>query len=487
MKHNWLQKYEEIFSEPKFQIFFLLFFSAMLFMNKLDFGGLANFDDCFYAQKAKEILETGDWITMHYYGNPVFENPPFYIWLMAIMFKFFGVSSYNARFFSALFGVGTIILVYLLGKTLFDKWVGFFSASVLITTQYFTKFARHAMFDVTLTFFSTLAILSFILGLKERKYFLLMGLAIGVSVLTKSVLGLFPLVAIIVYIIFTKQWKIIANSTFIVGILISISLPGFWYVVEYIKYKKVFLYTHFGWLIWERAFVLDREKQRWYSHLKYLRQLVIYYLPWYPLAIIGAVKMVKNMKNNKKETLLIIFWVVILVGTMSIANARKLWYIMPAFSGMAIFSGYLLNYLFKKDEIRLIVVKSILFIFLIAVFVVTITPVNLNQNRHPEVIKIARIVKEIVPAGEKVLNYNFDFWSINNVFLFYSDRTLTNPVNNIDVLIQRLNKEKLVCLIKKEYYDTFFKKEERNYPVITASGNYVLFSHWSRGAPGYIK
>lgn len=460
----------------------------MLIMNKLDFGELANYDDCFYAQKAKEILKTGDWITMHYYGNPTFENTPFYIWLMAIMFKFFGISSYNARFFSALFGVGTIILVYLLSRTLFDKWVGFFSAFILLTTQYFTKFARHAMFDVTLTFFSTLAILSFILGLKERKYFFLMGLGIGIAILTKSILGLFPLLAIVVYIIFTKQWKIIVNPIFIVSILISALLPGLWYIAEYIKYKKLFLNTHFGWLIWERAFVLNREEQRWYSYLYYFQQLGIYYLPWYPLAIVGAAKMVKDMEKNKRETLVIIFWVVSILGIMSVANAKKVWYIIPAFSGMAIFSGYLLNHLFRRDFIRLVVTKIIFVVLLIAVFVITVTPIQLNQKRYSDVIEIARVVKEIVPAGEEVLNYNFGFWSVNNVFLFYSDRTLTKPVNNIDLLIQKLNnKEKLLCLMKKKDYDTLFRKQEKDYPLITTSGDYVLFSHYSRKFCRYIR
>ncbi len=45
---------------------------------------MANFDDCFYAEKAKEILQNRQWWILTFDHNPAFENPPLYMWLTAL-------------------------------------------------------------------------------------------------------------------------------------------------------------------------------------------------------------------------------------------------------------------------------------------------------------------------------------------------------------------------------------------------------------------
>ena len=172
----------------------LVLFALVLMFSKLEGNGLATWDDCFYAQKAKEIHETGSWMTMHYAGDPAFENPPFFIWLDALSFDLWGTNEYAAIFPSALFGVLTVALVYLFAANLFGTWEAFFSSFVLATTFYFTKYARHAMIDVTLSFFVTLAFVALTFALRrDSRYFLVWGLAIAICVLLKSILGFFPL------------------------------------------------------------------------------------------------------------------------------------------------------------------------------------------------------------------------------------------------------------------------------------------------------
>ncbi len=80
--------------------------------------GITNFDDAFYAQKAKEIYESGNlWIVTHG-GTPSFENPPPPFWLMAPAYGLFGVSSFSAVFFSRLFWTGIVVFTYRLADPL---------------------------------------------------------------------------------------------------------------------------------------------------------------------------------------------------------------------------------------------------------------------------------------------------------------------------------------------------------------------------------
>ncbi|MEK6646911.1 MAG: glycosyltransferase family 39 protein, partial [Candidatus Firestonebacteria bacterium] len=279
---------DNIIASKKFQIFIILFFASIFLFAKLWEGGLATYDDCFYAQQSKEILQTGDWLTMHYDKKPLFENDPVCLWCMAIMFKFFGVSEYTARFSSALFGVGTILLVFFLGNRLYGGYVGLFSSFFLMTTQYFTKFARHSMLDVTLAFFVTLSILFLVKGvLDNKKYYILFGFFCGIAMLTKNILGFFPLLIAIAYFIGTGRFKEIFNPFFLIGSFLGISLPFSWWIYEYLKNGLEFLDVHFGWIILRRAFVIDKEKSTFLSYFGYIKDLWVIYLPWIPITTYG--------------------------------------------------------------------------------------------------------------------------------------------------------------------------------------------------------
>jgi hypothetical protein len=59
----------QLLSTPRFQFVLLLTLTAFLCTIKLDNGGIMAFDECFYAQKAKEIVTSGDWLTQRLPGH----------------------------------------------------------------------------------------------------------------------------------------------------------------------------------------------------------------------------------------------------------------------------------------------------------------------------------------------------------------------------------------------------------------------------------
>src|SRR5260370_36919086 len=64
--------------------------------------GFVGPDEPRYAWIARDMAESGDWVTPHLYGKPWFEKPPLYYWGAAIFFKLFGVSEAVARLPSAI-------------------------------------------------------------------------------------------------------------------------------------------------------------------------------------------------------------------------------------------------------------------------------------------------------------------------------------------------------------------------------------------------
>jgi 4-amino-4-deoxy-L-arabinose transferase-like glycosyltransferase len=64
--------------------------------------GFVGPDEPRYAWIARDMAETGDWVTPRLYGKPWFEKPPLYYWGAAICFKLFGVGEAAARLPSAI-------------------------------------------------------------------------------------------------------------------------------------------------------------------------------------------------------------------------------------------------------------------------------------------------------------------------------------------------------------------------------------------------
>src|ERR1700676_2126119 len=83
--------------------------------------GFVGPDEPRYAWIARDIAETGDWVTPHLYGQPWFEKPPLFYWGAALSFKLFGVSEAAARLPSAASELLATLTLACLTSRLFDR------------------------------------------------------------------------------------------------------------------------------------------------------------------------------------------------------------------------------------------------------------------------------------------------------------------------------------------------------------------------------
>ena len=102
---------------PKSKIVWLLFAAVIVFIY---FFGLTipllGPDEPRYSQIAREMFERGDWITPKLGGFDWFEKPALLYWLQIASYKLFGINEFAARFGSAVFGLGTIACLWVLGR-----------------------------------------------------------------------------------------------------------------------------------------------------------------------------------------------------------------------------------------------------------------------------------------------------------------------------------------------------------------------------------
>ena len=121
IKRNFKKPYDKkhslyyLLTLPSFQIVVLLSISFIIFFVNLDGWDLWNPDEPRYAQVAKEMMESGNWILPHLNSRVYPDKPPVFFWLIALSSKIKGeVNSFSARFPSALAAVLGILITYLL-------------------------------------------------------------------------------------------------------------------------------------------------------------------------------------------------------------------------------------------------------------------------------------------------------------------------------------------------------------------------------------
>ena len=138
----------------------LLLLAGTLFFFRLGTPGLFDADEPAYAQAAREMVETRDWITPHFNGRPRFDKPILFYWLISLSYRVFGVTEFAVRFWSALAAVVLVgVVAWTAGRWLgppADLWAGLAFTTNLLTAV----LARAAVTDMLLTLFVTLAILA---------------------------------------------------------------------------------------------------------------------------------------------------------------------------------------------------------------------------------------------------------------------------------------------------------------------------------------
>ncbi|MBI4526094.1 MAG: glycosyltransferase family 39 protein [Deltaproteobacteria bacterium] len=191
--------------------FFFLFWEIGLL-------GLLDPNEGLYGSIAREMAESGDWITPRFNGVRYLEKPPLYFWLTALTIKIFGPSEFSVRVWSAIPALGTMFLSWRLGRLLYGGKAGLASAIIYATSVGVFRYVRVAGPDFLLVFANTLAVYGFLISCQSNRSrpaggepvrarpsrflgSLLFYLGMGLGVLAKGLIGiLFPVAVMILFL-----------------------------------------------------------------------------------------------------------------------------------------------------------------------------------------------------------------------------------------------------------------------------------------------
>ncbi|MBR4808819.1 MAG: glycosyltransferase family 39 protein [Bacteroidales bacterium] len=89
---------------------------ALIFIPGLGCVRLFDWDEINFAESAREMLLTGNWLDVQINFQPFWEKPPLFIWMQALSMKVFGVNEFAARFPNAVMGIVTLLLLFNIGR-----------------------------------------------------------------------------------------------------------------------------------------------------------------------------------------------------------------------------------------------------------------------------------------------------------------------------------------------------------------------------------
>jgi 4-amino-4-deoxy-L-arabinose transferase-like glycosyltransferase len=328
---------------PPYAIVAILAASAFAFFFGLGRLGFLGPDEPRYAEVAREMLKSGDYISTRLCGCLWFEKPALLYWMSAAGYHLFGVNEFAARVPAAAAALATVVFVYFALRRLGTHRLALASALVLATSGIFIAYARVATPDMILTAAITAALLAAFhstrsSGRARSVFWALSFLFMGLAVLAKGLVGAVLVVAIFgIYLVFAGQPRSVRWQDWLVGLVVFLAVAGTWYGPVTMRH---------GWAFIEEFFV-RHHFQRYTSNEFGHPQPVYFFVlvaaaglaPW-TFFLIPAIGRLRSLRDSRDSLLMLAWiWAVVPVVFFSFSESKLPGYILPVFPALAVILG----------------------------------------------------------------------------------------------------------------------------------------------------
>lgn len=314
--------------------------------------------DAVQAQVARNMLESGDWVTARLDGVPYLEKSPLIYWMMAASFRVFGVADWAARLPLALGCVGLSLAAFGFARWAFGPLAGLVSGLMMATSVGMFLFTRIQIPDALVTLAMLVTLWGFLRALEgERRWAAIGAAAMGCGILLKALIAIvFPCAAMVVFLAITGEWK--SRETWrrlhlpsSIAIIAAISLP--WHVAATLANPPYFDFTWgsrpgeyhgFFWFYFLNEHVfrfLNIRHPRDYNtvpRLLFWLLHLVWLFPWTG-ALAGAFgEAFRGTDRASRTRLLALCWAGFVMVFFSFSTTQE-YYSMPAYPAFALLAG----------------------------------------------------------------------------------------------------------------------------------------------------
>lgn len=532
--------FEETLKKHLDIILVVIFFFLSFILRGYEVKNIAPYpDESTYLIYSLKIL-SNEWIMPR---DCMLYQPPLFFYIQAVIIHLFGGDLEVLRFVSVITGSLTVCFIYLIGKSLFDRRVGFLSAIFLSFLNFHILYSRIYMLEATAIFFIVGSLYFFWKGYCEdagMRYIYLSAIFHGLAIDTKYI-GIIVFITIILFIVWTERsWHALLDKRIILFCIISflVVLPVL--VMLYTNDANIFYYN-----IIERRQLLHGAP----SHISSVADIPIielisrgywnyvemltrgdYYLPWPHLLQIVALitfpvtilcHLPAFLKAKPSETFLLFFFVVGLFFILFLG--RFMYYLLYSLMGFTVLMSNLYISSIDRLKARSINLSSIpsLFAILLAfvligsnIFIGAMSPVIDKGQFGGSTAALLYVDKQLAHDPGRVHGEMMGFVYQMEVGMSTTYITL-NDIEHIDweqgaipVIVMRLEEKgmhkfltldsevikswkPMFIVTSRMNYDTYFESEDkeillRHYELVFSSkntnpheGEYIVFERKS--------
>ncbi|VVE31626.1 Undecaprenyl phosphate-alpha-4-amino-4-deoxy-L-arabinose arabinosyl transferase [Pandoraea iniqua] len=336
----------------------LLIGFALVWFGMLDYRHLIASDEGRYAEMAREMWTTGDWITPRYNGYKYFEKPPLQTWMNALTFAAFGLGEWQARLWTALTGFAGVLMVGYTGRRVFNARVGLFAAAALASAPLWALLGHFNVLDMGLSFFMGLSLCALLLAQRPglprpsvRGWMWLCWAAMALAVLSKGLVGIvLPGAVLVLYTLVARDWALWKRLYLGSGLIVFFLIAAPWFVLVQMRnpefFDFFFINEHF------RRFAEEghnRDGALWY----FVPVFLVGFLPWLSIlpGTVRATWRMPRQPNGFAPTVLMWTWSIFIFVFFSVSHSKLISYLLPIAPAMALLFGLYLAQM-RRDQLR---------------------------------------------------------------------------------------------------------------------------------------
>ncbi|QDU60908.1 Undecaprenyl phosphate-alpha-4-amino-4-deoxy-L-arabinose arabinosyl transferase [Planctomycetes bacterium Pan216] len=420
---------------------------------------LRHWDEAWYAQMARETLASGDWLTIRWNRAPFFHKPPLGLWPTMVLFHTVGESPLTARLFSAVCGLGTVVLLGSFVTWKAGKRAGLLAGTLLLGTPEFFGYVNQGQLDGPLTLVITAQLICFWEGLSQPKWHWARGPLFGVGLLIKGSAAALALVVEIATLLVLRDTRPLRRPSFWLAVPIGLLIALPWHLQQLLAHGPRFVEEYGGQHLWQFFANIYPERASQPPEFDYyLMFLLEKRIPW-GWGIVFAVVIGGVLLLRRPHRLLAFAWAwtFAIPVSLSLATTKWNWYLVPMYPGAAMLIALSLVHapFWKRYSVAFLTIGVGLLVFSQGQFWTR----PLARDGEPETRRLASLIQEHIHPQAPITVYQGEDGrrAVYPVATLYYGRRLTQTVHRMEQLesTSRHSAGPFHLLLDESYLESF--------------------------------
>ena len=322
-----------------------------VWLGTLGYRHLIPTDEGRYAEIAREMFTTGDWVTIRYNALKYFEKPPLQMWGTALAYTLFGVGDWQARLFTALSGIAGLVFTMLAAARWWGKRTAVITGLVLVSAPMWNVGAHFNSLDMGVAGCMTMALAALLLAQhpdatrsQQRNWMWVCWASMALAVLSKGLIGVvLPGFVLVVYTLVARDWVLWKRLHLVTGLIVFFAVGAPWFALISARNPEFawffFVHEHFQRFT---STVHNRNAPLWY----FVPLLLAGFLPWLA-QLPGAARLsfarTETATNGFRPTLMLGLWAILIFAFFSISDSKLPGYIFPIIPALAVLAALALE------------------------------------------------------------------------------------------------------------------------------------------------